>query len=61
MKSWKIEEAKQWLVDNLDKWENYIEFKFLVPVDQVPPVVLEYIKFEEESEKYWDEVIELLK
>lgn len=55
----KIEEAKKWLADNPDKWEEYIDFKFLVPIDEVPLVVIEYIRQREEDEKYWDDISEL--
>lgn len=44
-------EAKKWLVDNKDKWENDIEFKFLVPLNEVPEVVVEWAKEYQEREE----------
>ena len=56
-----IEAAKDWLAKNKDKWKNWIGFEFLIPIEDVPPVVLKYVKELEEGEKLWDDIIELEK
>lgn len=55
-----INAAHKWLSENTDKWENFATFEFLVPIDEVPPEVIKYCKFEEENSKLINEQNELL-
>lgn len=55
-----INKAHEWLAQNIDKWENFGEFKFLVPLREIPPEVIKYREFEEENDKILDEQNQLL-
>lgn len=58
MKEQEYIDVKQWLVDNEDKWEDEFTFKFLVPIEEVPPAVVEYVKHKELARKEMEEEID---
>lgn len=52
--------AEEWLADNTDKWENFIDWEWLIPNPEevVPPYVFKYVEFikaaDEEGDKFFE-------
>lgn len=55
-----IGQAHEWLANNKDKWKDFCGFQFLVPLTEIPEVVIKYRKFEEENDKAITEQNQLL-
>lgn len=55
-------EAKGWLIDNQDLWDNEGDrIVFHCPLEQVPPGVLKIAQAYEQCTKKWDERLKILK
>ena len=55
MKEETYRDAMDWLAANPDKWECDVEIELLVPIDQVPACVVEYLKTIPEKRKFQDD------
>lgn len=55
-----IGQAHEWLANNTDKWENWGGFRFLVPKEEIPEVVVRCVEFEDRSAKTFMEQLDLL-
>ena len=55
-----IAEAERWLLKNKGKWEDWTEFRWLVPESEVPEFVREFIEWEERGARDLEDAEEIL-
>ena len=51
-----MEQINEWLYNNRDKWQNWCGFRFLVPEEELPPLVTKYRDMMEELDKFYDKL-----